>query len=250
VLICNRDSSGIFTSFSNFAGKGVVQLHLQPAGKQKLMRTRIRCIRAGHGTCLDIVDVKKLNNMKITAKPFFAVLATGLLSCGLFCPPAQAIPIKGNITFSGGVKFDSRPNNVNAAHEVELFIYTAVTSADGSFTGLNGSAATFASEWAFTAAQPKLWSVGGYTFALNAGAIVSQGNGFINISGTGTISGNGFTPTAGTFAFSSQNSSSRGTFSFSASGTSAAVPDGGSAVGLLGIALAGIEIVRRKIKAA
>ena len=38
-------------------------------------------------------------------------------------------------------------------------------------------------------------------------------------------------------------------FNFRLSGSTTAVPDGGSAVALLGVALAGIEVVRRKMKA-
>jgi hypothetical protein len=178
-------------------------------------------------------------------KTILAVLAMGALSCALFSQQAQAVPITGNITFSGGVQFE--PGNVNTATEAESWHSVVVNGADGSFTGLTGSSATFQGEWTFVLAQPALWTVGGFTFDLNAGSIVLQGGGFINISGTGTISGNGFTPTAGNFTFSSQNPGSHGQFSFSASGTTS-VPDGGSAVALLGIALTGIEVLRRRLR--
>jgi VPDSG-CTERM motif len=85
-----------------------------------------------------------------------------------------------------------------------------------------------------------------FTFDLLVSTIVFQGNGFLSVSGTGTISGNGFDPTFGTWSFSTQNPSSNGIFSFSAAGQ--AVPDGGSAVALLGLALTGIEVLRRKLK--
>jgi hypothetical protein len=62
----------------------------------------------------------------------------------------------------------------------------------------------------------------------------------------GTLKENGGNASSGLWTFSGNNN--RGTLSFTS--TSTAVPDGGSAVALLGIALAGIEIVRRKIKAA
>ena len=45
-----------------------------------------------------------------------------------------------------------------------------------------------------------------------------------------------------------QNPSANGIFSFSAAGQ--AVPDGGSAVAVLGLALVGVEVLRRKRKAA
>ena len=64
-----------------------------------------------------------------------------------------------------------------------------------------------------------LWSVGGFTFNLTASSITQQGNGFLAVSGTGTISGNGFDPTPGTWRFSTQNPPANGVFSFSASTT-------------------------------
>jgi hypothetical protein len=68
------------------------------------------------------------------------------------------------------------------------------------------------------------------------------------IEGTGIVSGNGFDPTAMDWSFTTQSSGgrTRTTFSFSANGV--AVPDGGSAVALLGLALTGIEVLRRRLK--
>jgi VPDSG-CTERM motif len=158
--------------------------------------------------------------------------------------------IQGNITFSGGATLDT--GNANTAHAVTSFKNTVVQSVSGDFdTFINDlDPATFSASWVFDPSTPtsSLWSVGGFTFDLLTSTIVMRGGGFLIISGTGTISGNGFDPTAGTWSFTTQNPSSRGTFSFSAGGL--AVPDGGSAVGLLGLALIGIEVLRRKFKAA
>jgi VPDSG-CTERM motif len=184
--------------------------------------------------------------MRNLSKTLFAIVATGLISCALFSQQAQAVTITGTITFGGSVKMNG---NANTANTVTAWLNTHVESASGdfaSFVGVNDPA-TFFAPWVFVNATPMLWQAGGFTFDLDAGATVIQGGGFLNISGTGTITGNGFDATRGTFTFTTQNPGSKGTFSFSA-GTNA-VPDGGSAVALLGIALAGIEVARRKIKA-
>ena len=71
---------------------------------------------------------------------------------------------------------------------------------------------------------------------------------FLNITGVGTISGNGFEDTTATWAFSVQNAGGgHDFFSFSAN-TATGVPDGGSAVALLGISLGAIEFIRRKLR--
>ena len=51
-----------------------------------------------------------------------------------------------------------------------------------------------------------------------------QGNGFVSVSGTGTITGNGFDPTPGTWTFTTQNPPANGVFSFSASTTAVPSP--------------------------
>ena len=68
------------------------------------------------------------------------------------------------------------------------------------------------------------------------------------IEGNGIVSGNGFDPTAMDWSFTTQSSGgrTRTTFSFSANGV--AVPDGGSAVMLLGAALSTLGMARRFLK--
>ncbi len=48
--------------------------------------------------------------------------------------------------------------------------------------------------------------------------------------------------------FTSQNAGGRNMVEFSFSANSNSVPDGGSALALLGLALTGIEVLRRKLK--
>lgn len=190
--------------------------------------------------------------MKNFTKTILAVLAAGALSCALFSPSAQAIPITGTVTFAGGVEFD---NPLATATMATVWHNTHVESADGAFAAgglVVNTPATFTAPWVFVSATPMLWSSGIFSFDLNAGATVTRpiigGVQFLLISGFGTIHGTGYTDTAGMFSFTTQNPGAGGIFSFSAATQS--VPDGGSAVALLGAALAGIEILRRKLRAA
>ena len=88
------------------------------------------------------------------------------------------------------------------------------------------------------------------TWQLLSSWIVSQGSGFVVVSGTGIASGNGYTPTTLSWSFTSQDPSVTQdplTFTFSASSNS--VPDGGATVMLLGIALSGVALLKRKLVA-
>ena len=108
-----------------------------------------------------------------------------------------------------------------------------------------------AQPWIFNPSTPTpgLWSVGGFTFDLLSSTIITQNPFVLAITGTGIVSGNGFDATQMDWAFTTQSSGGRThlVFSFSANGT--AVPDGGAAVALLGIALTGVEVLRRKLRA-
>jgi hypothetical protein len=186
-----------------------------------------------------------------SSKTILVFFALGLISCAFCVQQAQAIPITGAITFAGGVELNSV--SVNTASAVttwldESFAMPTVQSASGSFAGLDGATATFAFPWTFNSGPiAAFWTVGGFTFNLLGSSIISQiGDGFLLVSGTGTITGPGYATTTGvTWLFSVQDDPSNGVFSFS--GGSEAIPDGGATVALLGLALAGIEGIRRKL---
>ena len=184
-----------------------------------------------------------------SSKTILVFLALGLISCALCVQQAQAVPITGAITFAGGVTLNS--GSVNTASQVLTWLdesgdMPTVQSGSGSFAGLDGSSVTFTPSWFFNSGPIALfWQVGGFTFHLIASAIVSQmGDGFLTVSGTGYITGNGLHITNGTWLFSVQDDPSNGVFSFSGSSQA---PDGGATVALLGLALAGIEGIRRKL---
>ena len=182
---------------------------------------------------------------------FLVFFALGLISCAFCLQQAQAVGTSV-ITFAGGVELNS--DSVNTATQVVSWLdeggnMPTVESASGIFAGLAGQTATFAFSWSFTSgAITGFWTVGGYTFDLIASTLVFQGNGFVFVDGRGTITGPGLNaPRSATWLFSVQDPSSGGVFSFSGSSS---IPDGGATVALLGLSLAGIEGIRRKLRRA
>jgi len=191
--------------------------------------------------------------MKNLSKTILMVVAVGLLSCGLFCQKAEATPITGDITFGGIVTFDN--TNLSFATQVSTWNLSIVTSDSGSFSSIPIlSNVTMTAPWIFnpsTATIP-LWSVGGFTFDLMSSHIVTQTNFFLNVTGVGSLSGPGFTTTPGTWSFTVSNAlgGPHSTFGFSSDTAAGVVPDSGATAALLGLALAGVEVLRRKFKAA
>jgi hypothetical protein len=195
--------------------------------------------------------------MKLS-KRILAVLATSLLSCALFSQQAKATPIQGTIEFAGSVHFDT--NSLATAHRVVTWYdihgnaghSSVAPSSTGDFSGIaDGTQVTMAQPWIFNPSTPTpgLWSVGGFTFDLLSSTIVTQNAFFLNITGIGTVSGNGFDPTGMDWSFSTQSSNGlpRVKFSFSADANSNAVSDGGATVMLLGAALGALGMARRYI---
>jgi hypothetical protein len=182
-------------------------------------------------------------------KPLLAGLTAMVVAAG-FALSAQAVPITGSMTFTGGARFDT--NSLATASTVNTFSNTSVLDADGSFTGVSGPV-TMSAPWTFAPvpglARPALWSVGGFTFDLSGTTAVDRplvgGIQFLVITGVGTLFGPvGFDPTHVTWSFSTQAPSVNGKFSFSAA--TSAVPDGGMTGTLLGAALIGLAAYRAK----
>lgn len=90
-------------------------------------------------------------------------------------------------------------------------------------------------------------SFGGNTFTFDLESLTSviRAHNFIHLEGTGTAEVGGIDDSPATWVF--DGTKLGGTLSLTS--TTAAVPDGGSAVALLGIALVGVEALRRKLKA-
>ena len=195
--------------------------------------------------------------MKNITKTILAVIAAGFISSSLSTQQAQAAHINGTIDFAGSVRFDS--SALQNTHQVvqwrDVFGnagFSNVAAVSGDFSSIAlGTQATMATPWIFNPSTPTpgLWSVGGFTFDLLSATVVTQTATFLNITGTGFVSGNGFESTAATWAFTVQNAGgNHDFFSFSANLATQGVPDGGSAVAMLGIGLGLIEFIRRRVR--
>ena len=186
-------------------------------------------------------------------KLVLAILVSGAVTCGLFTQQAQATPINGAITFAGGAELNT--GTVNTATTVtgwldQMGVMPHVTSRSNDFTTFVnvGDIAAFHAPWTFNSGPiAAFWVVDGFTFDLTSSSIVFQGSGSISVSLTGMVSGHGFTPTVFAGNFSSQDPPAGQPPVFSMSISFGSVPDGGATVALLGLALAGIEGMRRKL---
>jgi VPDSG-CTERM motif len=174
-------------------------------------------------------------------------------------PVTLGASIEGNINFAGAVHLDN--NNLGLATTVVTWFdafnnagkTSVVPGATGNFSVIPaGTSATMAQPWVFNPSTPtpSLWSVGGFTFDLLSATVVSQSNTFLNVLGSGIVSGNGFDPTIATWSFTVNNSNGQPKMMFSFAANNNSVPDGGVTVALLGLALVGVEVLRRKLKAA
>ena len=181
------------------------------------------------------------------------LLASGLISSALIAPEAQAVPITGSINFSGGVQL----NNTSAGNSTAVIGWAnvnggqpIVSSASGSFNSVPvGTTATFTAPWNFNfVGSQLLWQVGGFTFTLNQSSILFQGPGFVTVQGFGVLSGNGFDPTAGIWRFYTQDPAVGTPPTFAFSTDREALPEGGATAVLLGLSLAGLAGLRRKLR--
>ena len=209
-------------------------------------------------------------------KTIRTILATGLLSSGLFCQQAQATTIDGTIKFSGtltaqilgtgidGINWNPPMNAVSYRDEdyssVPIGTLATFTNFqwDSSTLAITTPATTPFVEWTFT--------IGSTTYDFILDNPLLPGTGIthtkwlrtnvwsVNVLGTGTAQITGFEDTVGVFSVSGTGNAAH--LMFDASGIASdppsgdSVPDGGPAVALLGIALAGLEILRRKRRGA
>jgi len=192
--------------------------------------------------------MKTITTMKIR-NVIWGSIAAVLLNFGLFCQQAQAAEVTGDITFSGSVSLDT--SSAGTAATVTGWNLPAVQSAAGDFAtfAAPGDLATFHAPWSFSSgAIPSFWSVDGFTFDLTSSSINVQGPGFVFVNAVGTISGNLFDPTPGTFHFGAFDSSTSGVFSFQAA--SAAVPEPATLRSLMsGSSLLGAFLFMRRRRA-
>ena len=146
--------------------------------------------------------------------------------------------VTGSIGFVGSVTYDT--SSAGTATEVTSWVNPEVSPSTptGSFAGIvtPGNLVSFTnSAWTLndsTIVSP-FWSVDGFKFELISSSITAQSSsspgqpGYVIVSGTGIISGNGFSPNLMYFSFTSQDpesGSNPDSWFFSASASSSSVP--------------------------
>ena len=182
------------------------------------------------------------NTLKLIAAVAIAAVA--------FTQTSNAALITGNIAFAGGAQTDSA--TANGSTMVVAWNNVKVTSDSGSFSTVAiNSLVSLASPWSFNSgAINSFWNVGGFTFNMTSSAIGVNSGGFLGVNIVGTVSGNGFMPTAMSGSFTIQDpAGNASTKEFSGSLSFNSVPDGGTTALLLGAAMSGIALIRRKLNA-
>jgi PEP-CTERM motif len=177
-----------------------------------------------------------------------------MLAAGGFAPSLSAAPVTGSIDFGGTVTFDT--NSLATATRVNTWNSSFVLQDSGSFSSISaGTNVTMAPSWIFNSgtpsvpqpgpATPNLWQVGGFNFDLSSSIVISQSANFLNVTGTGTISGNGFTATPGNWSFTSSDSNGAPETTFGFQTQTTAVPEP-STLALLAIGAGGLVSSRKR----
>ena len=180
---------------------------------------------------------------------------------------SMAVPIEGEIGFTGVVtptcSSGANPCTYGpGANDADGLDFGSNGAADGPFgvtfatgdfaaDGLGFADVGFISDFQYDPLNPSpvnpLWTIAGdttlFSFALETIAINLETPGFINLSGTGTISAAGFDDTMGNWTFSSDGTGAGTQFAWSS--TTVPVSEPGVLL-LLGIAMLGLAARRRR----
>jgi PEP-CTERM motif len=177
-----------------------------------------------------------------------------MLAVGGFAPSLNAAPVTGSIDFGGTVTFDT--NSLASATRVNTWNSSFVLQDSGSFSSIAaGTSVMMAAPWIFNSgttsvpqpgpATPHLWQVGGFNFDLSSSIVISQSANFLNVAGTGTISGNSFDATPGNWSFTSSDSNGAPETTFGFQTQTTAVPEP-STLALLAIGAGGLVSSRKR----
>lgn len=171
---------------------------------------------------------------------------------GLFLSTtANAALIDGTIELAGGwtpIDDTGAATTIDQATGIDFTDdLSVVVASSGDLTQPNLAPATM-TDFQFNPLSPNpvsVWTVGGFTFEMDSVTINTQNSINLSLSGTGTITGNGFDATPGTWEFTGQTASDI-TFSWSSSNLAVPVP---AAVWLFGSGLIGLVGVARRKRA-
>jgi hypothetical protein len=175
------------------------------------------------------------------------------LACAAVPSKAAAVPITGSIGFGGSIAGGAGSINWATVNSIDIESNQAVvlcfgaTPCSGSYAVFNDADLELAVYNDFTFAPGlvvtnPIWSADGFGFNLTSITSVTRGTAGILITGLGTAFGPaGFDPTPATWSFSADETSE-----IRFSSTTAAVPDGGSMLALLGLGMLGLGVARRR----
>jgi hypothetical protein len=183
-------------------------------------------------------------------------IISGIVAAMFAGSSVQANPITGTIEMGGEANLSG--STLDGSMSVSSWPLVYVAADSGTFGSIFPMTQVTMSTtpWTFYP-EPgvtlnDLWSVGGFTFDFLNDSVTQSGN-FLSITGSGTISGNGFDTTDFNWnlAFEEPTTGGPMQFTFSAAAEpSPTVPDGGLTLALLGVAFAGVELFRRKLSKA
>jgi hypothetical protein len=209
---------------------------------------------------------QSINKYKIkhVMKNKFKLMAGAVAALVGFTATVQAIPISGQISFSGLAVLDSA--NLSLATKFMSYSNSAGTTPfpqvglhSGSYLPVPGGTSATFSGFTFSPLPGSvpftLWSftIGSltYSFQVKSLSVPTQNGTFLNVIGTGLafITGAGsiydVAGTSGVFSITDTGSGGP-TFTF---GANTIVPDGGTTVMLLGAGLSGLALLRKKLAA-
>jgi hypothetical protein len=183
-------------------------------------------------------------------------MACAAMALGL-AATVQAAQITGGISMSGG-PITTDTGNLLTATAITGFGTVVVSSVSpvGTYSSVPLLTSVATAGFTFLPSLPtaiRIWrfDIGStaYWFDLSSIQAVTQGldvngNAELDIVGRGTLDVTGFDPTQGSYKLTANSASA--SFSFSSS-NGAMVPDGGVTVMLLGAALSGLALIRRKL---
>ena len=199
--------------------------------------------------------------MKPISKTILAVLAIGMLSCGVFSQQAQAAHLVGEIHMAGDVIFDTP--NLGSSSAVETWISVQGNLNQATTFGATGdfaiipalSEADMAHPWTFSPSTitAPLWNLPAFGFSFDLDHIQSitrVGENFLNILAVGIVHATGFDDTPALFSFTVNNPDglTHDTYGFADATVTTQVPDGGATVMLLGVAIGALGMARRFLK--